>query len=91
MNTRHKHYECIVAWAEGKKIQYKAGGSPWLNLDYKFPSWLDDIEYRIKPEKKSDGQLIYESICGLSWEDRAKETKLYYEEVAKTFLLTRQE
>ena len=23
MTTKHKHYDCIVAWAEGKEIEVK--------------------------------------------------------------------
>ena len=50
---KHKHYDVIVAWAEGKEIQiwcevYKK----WL--DDEQPFWLEEQEYRIKPEPKPD-------------------------------------
>jgi len=52
MNTkRHKHADLIHAWAEGEKIEQKYKGS-WI--DSKFPSFFDEAEYRIKPEKKPD-------------------------------------
>ena len=51
--TKHKHYDVIVAWAAGKKIEY------FSNIDYKWrdssqPSWYEHYEYRIKPEPKPD-------------------------------------
>lgn len=52
MNTkRHKHADLIHAWAEGEKIEQKYKGS-WI--DSKLPSFFDEVEYRIKPEKKPD-------------------------------------
>jgi hypothetical protein len=48
---RHKHYDCIVAWAEGENIQVKDnnfGGSQWLDVEN--PTWSIDSEYRIKKE-----------------------------------------
>ena len=51
---KHKHYECIVAFAEGKKIQYKLPSDiQWLDC-HNTPMWYLDIEYRIKPEPKLD-------------------------------------
>ena len=50
---KHKHYECIVAWASGKKIQYKSHAKKeWK--DVRCPTWTDVAEYRIKPEPKPD-------------------------------------
>lgn len=53
MTQRHKHYDVIVAWAEGKPIQYKQPNSEkWI--DQVAPTfalgWHNDHEYRIKPE-----------------------------------------
>ena len=49
--TKHKHYECIVAWASGKKIQV-SHGDRWVDIAE--PSWYHDKAYRIKPEPKPD-------------------------------------
>ena len=50
---KHKHYECIVAWAAGKKIQYRAHGkNEWAAAPT--PSWHLEYEYRIQPEPKPD-------------------------------------
>ena len=51
--TKHKHYDVIVAWAAGKKIEYLS------KTDYKWrgssqPGWYEHYEYRIKPEPKPD-------------------------------------
>ena len=59
---RHKHYDCIVAWASGNKIEWryqcfdKDTGmlhfSKWQEItDYTIqPNWREDYEFRIKKE-----------------------------------------
>ena len=48
---KHKHYDIIVAWAAGAKIQV-VHGLVWE--DSPFPAWITDAIYRIKPEVKPD-------------------------------------
>jgi hypothetical protein len=52
---KHKHYDLIIAWANGALIQRKL----YINDDFgnsvewsdaERPSWCDDVEYRIKPK-----------------------------------------
>lgn len=48
----HKHAELIKLWADGRQVQrynFCAYGE-WV--DEKYPTWGDDIIYRLKPEKK---------------------------------------
>lgn len=47
--TPHTHAALIHAWADGATIQYKPGGclGKWLDIDH--PTWVDCIDYRIKP------------------------------------------
>jgi hypothetical protein len=59
---KHKHYDMIVAWAEGKTIQVKAHNLVWE--DREKPLWAADREYRIKPEPKPD---IVQERCIASW------------------------
>ena len=48
---KHKHYDCIVAWAEGKNIQFKAfSHSEWEDVDMHGEEWYEHYTYRIKPE-----------------------------------------
>jgi hypothetical protein len=47
MSTPHKHAELIKAWADGAEIQYKNYSDAWE--DTPNPSWMVDVEYRIKP------------------------------------------
>lgn len=49
MNKPHKHADVIRAWADGKKIEYLA---PWNDswFETSHPTWVNDLEYRIKPE-----------------------------------------
>ena len=43
------NYECKVAWKQGKQIQFRNTGAHWI--DTSSPSWKDNVEYRVKPEK----------------------------------------
>jgi hypothetical protein len=47
----HKHAELIKAWADGAEIQikYNDGWCDWCIGSS--PHWLDDEEYRIKPQE----------------------------------------
>jgi hypothetical protein len=45
---KHKHYDLIVAWADGAKIECKDYDSRWYAINN--PMWHDHTEYRIKPE-----------------------------------------
>jgi hypothetical protein len=69
---KHKHYDLIIAWANGAKIQYlgwdveagemnrlfgkKLETRVWIDCDTT-PNWYTDFEYRIKPEPKPDTTL----------------------------------
>lgn len=84
----HKHAAIIKAWADGAQIQCK--GDPrdrdyWL--DTQNPFFNQDYEYRIKPEKKSDGQLMFEAwMPGDGWLWSKLGDKSTYEIVAAKFL-----
>jgi hypothetical protein len=46
---KHKHYDLIIAWANGAKIQGRYNGGGWV--DFTSPFWDgNDAEFRIKPE-----------------------------------------
>lgn len=45
---RHKHYDCIVAWAEGKKIEFFDVTGEWVEIVN--PQFDERIKYRIKKE-----------------------------------------
>ena len=57
---KHKHYDTIIAWANGAQIQYSNNGSGWL--DTTAPGWNDSIHYRIKPVVKSKAELFLEAV-----------------------------
>ena len=48
MATKHKHYDCIVAWAEGKKIEFFDVTGEWVEIVN--PQFDERIKYRIKKE-----------------------------------------
>ena len=52
VRQKHKHYDCIVAWAEGKEIQTFVDDA-WHTIITP-PLWYENKEYRIKPEPKPD-------------------------------------
>lgn len=63
MNQRHKHYDMIVAWAEGKKLQFS---DPIYNVNewhdvQAAPVWSDNTRYRIKPQKLKYRRYFMES------------------------------
>jgi hypothetical protein len=47
---KHKHYDMIVAWANGQQIQIRETGGNWEDID--IPSWINGCQYRIKPEQE---------------------------------------
>ena len=51
---KHKHYDFIVAWANGAEIEYldNALNSVWHQT--KEPAWREHYQYRIKPVPKPD-------------------------------------
>ena len=49
MNTRHKHADVIIAWAEGKDVQvWDSISKRWVDLVLADPNFRAD-KYRIKP------------------------------------------
>ena len=52
MNTRHKHADVIIAWAEGKDVQvWDSINNKWCDLTLKDPNFCGK-SYRIKPPAK---------------------------------------
>tara|TARA_R110000868_G_scaffold73832_2_gene213717 strand:+ start:790 stop:1104 length:315 start_codon:yes stop_codon:yes gene_type:complete len=53
MTERHKHYDVIIAYANGAKIQVARGQQgPWN--DCYAPNFNPDCLYRVKPEPEPD-------------------------------------
>jgi hypothetical protein len=50
MQDLKKHKECVIAWLEGKQIQYRTPEGTWFDIP--IPGWQDDYEYRIKHATK---------------------------------------
>ena len=54
MSNRHRWADIIIAWAEGKKIEWKnLEEDEWQDLSNLKPHFMGDF-YRIKPEPKPD-------------------------------------
>jgi len=50
---KHKHYDTLIAFANGFEVQiFDKEQNTWINAPY--PSFIDWLEYRIKPESKPD-------------------------------------
>ena len=56
-HMRHKHADLIHAWADGAEIQL-LDGNKWVNT---YPLWLENNEYRVKPQPKPD-YVLYDSV-----------------------------
>ena len=66
---KHKHYDMIVAWANGAKIEARLNGGEWHELTT--PAWSGiDTKYRIKPEPKPDLKLYFEVAKYTSEKDK---------------------
>ena len=59
----HPHQHIIMAWAEGKSIQYRFNDDDWSDVSpLVAPSFSVYAEYRIKPEPKPPYSL-YAQVC----------------------------
>ena len=65
MGTKHRHYDVIVAWANGEEVQYR-GPSVTSWIDDPDPTWSGG-EYRIKPKrvKKEADVVVYKTSDGV--------------------------
>jgi len=68
MGTKHRHYDVIVAWANGEKCEFFSPISEkWEPLNpNSVPAFYEDYEYRIKPKRvKKEGWVnVYKNING---------------------------
>lgn len=57
---KHKHYDVLIAIAEGKEVQWFCVDDkkdPWTDMgkhDLVNPLWYPQFEWRVKPETKPD-------------------------------------
>jgi hypothetical protein len=57
---KHKHYDCIVAWADGAEIQWLSIlTGHWEDVDMNGKNWHEHYKYRIKPEPTPDVVKIF--------------------------------
>jgi len=61
--TKQKHYDLIVAWANGAMIEKQSTDGEWF-IDIR-PTWNEDAYYRIKPQPKPD--RVHEALISLSF------------------------
>jgi hypothetical protein len=76
---RHKHYDCIVAWAEGKTIEVlQVGSGRWLVNDE--PQWQTHVQYRIQPEPRPDHYQQYRiDEHGMPWLSGVANLRLHFD------------
>jgi len=61
--TKHKHYDTILAWANGAIIEMRDDQrATWHDVDS--PSWYGSINYRVKPTPKPD--IVHGTSISLS-------------------------
>ena len=81
MNQSRIHTKLIKAWADGAEIQVNHY-SKWIDIQN--PSWYTTAEYRIKPPKKTPGQIFFEKYSGNFCWDRVSQKE--YEIGAKAVI-----
>lgn len=57
---KHKHYELIVAWANGAEIEYKSSAGRWMPAQE--PVWDKSTEYRVKPQLHPWQQYLVDAV-----------------------------
>lgn len=52
---KHPHHELIKQWADdtSRVVQFR-NRDEWRDCDDNLPAWIENREYRFKPEKKPD-------------------------------------
>lgn len=91
---KHKHYDVIVAWAGGKKVQFKNIYSGWVDWNHDTgPNFLESVDWRIKPKEKvvrwkwayqNGNNRWYESSDFLSDLEAANEFKYEFKKLEYT-------
>jgi hypothetical protein len=68
---KHKHYDLIIAWANGETIQVcDVLGVHWIDLAS--PAFSEDLRYRIKPKLLEYWTPVYrDGTCGQEYKSRA--------------------
>lgn len=76
--TPHVHAEVIKAWADGKPIEWRENPSEDWQL-IKDPSFVEDFEYRVKPEEIVDYTIVsVKGLLGSVFTSTISELKHYY-------------
>lgn len=70
MREQHKLAYLIKAWADGATIQiYDANKKKWIDMghpgDDRQPGWLDEFEYRVKPESVVRYIPVFATVSGV--------------------------
>lgn len=65
---KHKHYNEIVAWANGETIEFRAEGEkewePLGIVSSVFPGFLASYEYRVKPKPRTVNYRLWLDVNG---------------------------
>lgn len=57
---KHIHYDAIVAWAGGARIQHREKGTvQWIDCNH-IPEWRFDHEYRVAPDYPASRMTTHE-------------------------------
>lgn len=57
--AKHKHFDAIIAWANGDRVQVKDDSGEWANVTWT-PVWETNKEYRVAPKFYSIGDIFIE-------------------------------
>ena len=66
---KNKHHDVLVAWAEGRPIQYKYPANSWITIETEKLNIMDfgrhaELEWRVKPELPWYRVALYGCVNG---------------------------
>lgn len=73
MKQKHKHYDVIVAWANGAEIECRSGGRLEWFITYA-PEWNELYEYRIKPDPRAARDMAIAKAVAVAARDVFRNT-----------------
>ena len=81
-----KYIDAIKSWLEGKDVQVYVR-MRWIDVNREKPIFHPSLEYRLKSQEKSPGQILFETMHPSdNWFDQSSETQNAYINYSKAVI-----